>query len=129
MYATLKKHLVGIFHSTYMLGGYSERFSNLVTLRAYRCKTYGFPSTSSGATVGYSYEMQKANKTYKCNDLEVCSTLGQQLAKGDTISPQDVRLLEELLKTACRRCRCCSRNQSCATRRKCRVDYLRELKR
>src|SRR4051812_6184552 len=73
--------------------------------------------------------MQKANKTYKCNDIEVCSALGQQLAKGDTVSPQDVCLSEELLKTARRRCRCCSRNQSCATRRKCRVDYLRELKR
>ena len=86
-----------------MLGSYSERFSNLVTLRAYRCKTYGFPSTSSGATVGYSYEMQKANKTYKCNDLEVCSTLGQQLAKGNAVTLQDVCLMEYLLKTACRR--------------------------
>src|SRR3954469_14212023 len=38
----LLKHLVGIFHSTYMLGGYSERFSNLVTLRAYRCKNQWF---------------------------------------------------------------------------------------
>src|SRR3954469_10137837 len=108
-----------------MLGGYSERFSILVTLRAYVCKTYGFPSTSSGATVGYSYEMQKANETYKCNNLEVCSTLGQQLAKGNTVSSQDLCLTEELLKTARRRCRRCTRNQSCATRRKCRVDYLR----
>src|SRR3954471_5763755 len=127
MYATLKKHLVGIFHSTYMLGGYSERFSNLVTLRAYRCKTYGFPSTSSGATVGYSYEMQKADKTYKCDDLEVCSALSKQLAKGKVVSSQDVCLSEKLLKTACRRCRRCTRIQSRATQHKCRVDYLREL--
>src|SRR3954469_24446693 len=62
-----------------------------------------FPSTSSGATVGYSYEKQKANKTYKCNDLEVCSTLSQQLR---------------------RRCRCCTRDQSSATRCKYRINYL-----
>src|SRR3954468_15582990 len=73
--------------------------------------------------------MQKANKTYKCNNLKVCSALGQQLAKRDVVSLQDACLSEELLKTARRRCRCCSRNQSCATRRKCRVDYLWELKR
>ena len=93
----LLKHLVGIIHSTYMLGGYSERFSNLVTLRAYRCKDLWFSVYILGATVGYSYEMQKANKTYKCNDLEVCSTLGQQLAKGFTVSLQDYCLSAELL--------------------------------
>src|SRR3954470_13100383 len=38
----LLKHIVGTFHSNYMLGGYSERFSNLVTLRAYRCKNLWF---------------------------------------------------------------------------------------
>src|SRR3954466_9228557 len=38
----LLKHLVGIIHSTYMLGGYSEKFSSLVTLRASRRKDLWF---------------------------------------------------------------------------------------
>src|SRR4051812_40209403 len=71
--------------------------------------------------------MQKANKTYNCNDLEVGSTLSKQLAKGKAVSLEDFCLPEKLLKTACWRCRRCTRNQSGATRRKCRVDYLREF--
>src|SRR4051812_8065816 len=71
--------------------------------------------------------MQKANKTYKCNDLEVGSTLSQQLAEGYTISLQDFCLPEKLLETARRRCRHRTRNQSSATWCKYWIDYLREL--
>src|SRR4051812_23685550 len=33
---------------------------------------------------------KRQSKTYKCNNLEVCSTLYQQLAKGNAISLQDI---------------------------------------
>ena len=41
-----------------------------------------------------TYEMQKAYKTYKCNDLEVSGALIKYLAEGKAISMQDIRLLE-----------------------------------
>src|SRR3954470_13951341 len=86
-----------------------------------------FHRNPRGATVGYSYEMQKANKTYKCDDLEIGGALDKYLAKGKAISSQDISLPEELLKTASRRCWSCTRTQSCATQRKRRVDYLWKL--
>src|SRR4051812_14341070 len=70
---------------------------------------------------------KKANITYKCNDLEVGSTLIQQLAEGYIVSLQDFCLPEKLLETACWRCWRRTRNHRGATWRKCRVDYLREL--
>src|SRR4051812_38687790 len=63
-------------------------------------------------------------KTYKCDDLEVGSTLGKYLAEGKAISSQDIRLLEQLLKAASWRSRGCTRRQSRATRCERRVDYI-----
>ena len=59
-----------------------------------------------------TYEMQKANKTYKCDDLKIGGALGKYLAEGKAISSQDISLPEELLKTASWRGWRCTRSQS-----------------